>query len=291
MKNPPLNNPEPNESDRGSRIVSDANPYSTEKSHGAAELAKAAGSKPVGKANWGLRLIGIFFALAITSVAAIIAIPQIERHRYFSRRNTCQTNLQKIGTALADYERKHGSLPPAYTTATDGTRLHSWRVLILPFLNQADLYSQFDLTKPWDHPHNLAVAKRNPMPSCYRCPSSKGNRISTTYAAIVDENSSIQSDRGRFLEEITDDHSQTILIVELGTKANLSWTEPRDLNCDDFIELIREPESIHIFDKQVLMLDLRVQELNEDTPEEKLRAYTTVAASDETSEYFQKYHP
>ena len=58
--------------------------------------------------------------------------------------------------------------PPAYTTSKDGKPLLSWRVLILPYLEQEALYKEFHLDEPWDSPHNRTLIAR--MPAVYRCP-------------------------------------------------------------------------------------------------------------------------
>jgi hypothetical protein len=57
---------------------------------------------------------------------------------------------------MHNYHGEHGRLPPAAVCGPDGTPLLSWRVLILPFIEQQALYRQFKLDEPWDGPHNLA---------------------------------------------------------------------------------------------------------------------------------------
>src|SRR5439155_26925435 len=64
--------------------------------------------------------------------------------------------------ALHNYQGEHGRLPPAVVYGEDGTPLHSWRVLLLPYIGQEELYSEFRLDEPWDSPHNLALLPRRP---------------------------------------------------------------------------------------------------------------------------------
>ncbi|MCG8652934.1 MAG: DUF1559 domain-containing protein, partial [Pirellulales bacterium] len=74
-------------------------------------------------------------------------------------RNASMRNLEKIAEALNAYAADHGTYPPPFTTGADKkTRMHSWRVLILPYLDEEDLYTQFNLTLPWDDPDNMSVA-------------------------------------------------------------------------------------------------------------------------------------
>src|SRR5262245_6014980 len=66
-------------------------------------------------------------------------------------------------------ERHGGRLPPAILYDEQGRPLHSWRVLILPYLEEEALYHQFRLDEPWDSPHNLALLPW--MPKVYGVPN------------------------------------------------------------------------------------------------------------------------
>src|SRR5918997_1599426 len=70
------------------------------------------------------------------------------------RRIRCLNNLKQIVLALHNYEQAHKALPPAYTVDATGRPLHSWRTLILPYLEQEPLYRAIDLSKPWNDPAN-----------------------------------------------------------------------------------------------------------------------------------------
>ena len=83
-------------------------------------------------------------------------------------RSQCVNNEKQIGLAIHNYIVSHGSFPPAYTHDKAGKPLLSWRVLILPYIEQDALYKEFHLDEPWDSPHNKALIAR--MPATYRCP-------------------------------------------------------------------------------------------------------------------------
>ena len=78
-------------------------------------------------------------------------------------------NMKQICLAMLNYEATYQSFPPA-AIEKDGKPLLSWRVAILPFLEEDALYKQFHLDEPWDSPHNLEVAKK--MPSVFQSPDS-----------------------------------------------------------------------------------------------------------------------
>ncbi len=67
----------------------------------------------------------------------------------------CKQNLVQIAKALNSYAADYGTYPPAVTYDAAGKPAHSWRVLLLPYLNQKKLYDTYDMTKPWDAPRIL----------------------------------------------------------------------------------------------------------------------------------------
>lgn len=96
----------------------------------------------------GLTLIEVLVVLAILACLAALTMPAIRQSREPTRRSHCKNNLKQIGLALHNYLDAYGSFPPPFTLDANGNRLHSWRTLILPFIDQAPLYNQIDLTKP-----------------------------------------------------------------------------------------------------------------------------------------------
>ena len=60
--------------------------------------------------------------------------------------------------AVANYHETYGCFPPAYVADRDGKPMHSWRVLILPFLEQRELYNAYNFAEPWDGPNNRKLA-------------------------------------------------------------------------------------------------------------------------------------
>src|SRR3954466_9783237 len=86
-------------------------------------------------------------------------------------RDRAVSNLMPVGVALHNAQDEHGGLPPAVVYGEDGTPLHSWRVLILPFIEEEKLFQQFHLDEPWDSQHNLSLLPR--MPATYAAPGRK----------------------------------------------------------------------------------------------------------------------
>lgn len=132
------------------------------------------------------------------------------------------------------YSKEHGRLPPAILRDAQGKPLHSWRVLILPYLEQEDLYRQFRLDEPWDSEHNLALLPR--MPKVYDVPYRPGDdprsEPYTTFCQVfVGKGTAFEGPEGlRLPEDFPDGTARTILLAEAGDA--VPWTKPVDLVYD-----------------------------------------------------------
>ncbi|MCI0357956.1 MAG: DUF1559 domain-containing protein [Planctomycetaceae bacterium] len=99
-------------------------------------------------------------------------------------RARCQNNLRHISIALQNYHDVYKSFPPAYVADASGKPMHSWRVLILPFLEQQALYDLYRFDEPWDGPNNSQLA--GTILKIFQCPSDgKGSAGQTSYVAVV----------------------------------------------------------------------------------------------------------
>lgn len=129
---------------------------------------------------------------------------------------------------MHNYHDAHGRLPPAVVYGSDGQPLYSWRVLLLPYLGQDDLYRQFRLEEPWDSPQNLSLLAR--MPSTYAPPGRKAALVPPHHTfchVFVGKGTAFESLQGEPLESFTDGTSNTLLILEGG--AAVPWTKPEDV--------------------------------------------------------------
>ena len=132
--------------------------------------------------------------------------------------------------------RKAGTFPPAVVYGPDGKPWHSWRVLILPYLGQNDLYRSYDFNQPWDSPKNRKLLDR--MPDVYREPAygeAKGSFAH--YAALVGEDTCFPSKRptrpddmgGRGMMHITDGSSNSMMVAPVEPGRKIPWTKPEDI--------------------------------------------------------------
>ncbi len=252
---------------------------------------------------WG-RARGMWFAWLAALGPCIFAIlfffPMQARGREAPRRAQCACNLRQIRAALENYFQKHGCYPPAYTVDKQGKRLHSWRVLLLPFLDNESLYNRIHLDEPWDSPQNQAVLGSPAEPGrdlryglpCYRCPSDWENEKETNYVMIVGPGT-ISDGRGSTRPtEITDREDRTICVVEVaGT--GIAWYEPRDLLLDEMTFRIndRDREGIssrHPGMAHVLLCDGRVMVVGDSTDPQLIRGMITINGGEDVSEFFKE---
>ena len=137
--------------------------------------------------------------------------------------------LQLIGLAMHNYHVAKGSFPPGATYDAAGRPLLSWRVHLLPFLGEEQLYSQFRLDEPWDSPHNRTLISQ--IPVVYQSPGAEANGL-TRFTTLVGEGTPFSLSRGPTLRDFTDGPSKTILVVECGPDRALPWTQPDTLPFD-----------------------------------------------------------
>jgi hypothetical protein len=127
---------------------------------------------------------------------------------------------------MHNYHNAQEQFPPHAIYSKDGKPLLSWRVLLLPYLGQGNLYQLFRLDEAWDSPHNRKLLKE--MPKVYSPPGVTTRQpYSTFYQVFVGKGTVFEGKRGISLVNITDGSSCTMLIVEAG-KA-VPWTKPEDL--------------------------------------------------------------
>ena len=234
-------------------------------------------------------LIELLLVLAIIGVLSSVMLPARSQSRESARRVQCVNNLKQIGLAIHNYHDKYHCFPPAYLADENGKPMHSWRVLILPFLGREDLYSRYRFDEPWDGPHNRLLADQ--MPPEYRCPTGPGPETAhgmgtTSYALIVGPHAFSDGPAGRRAVDIKDGLSKTIMMAE-AAGAGINWLEPRDLDAATMAFRIRHPgsgaeedaseiSSCHLFVANVLFCDGSVRSLTDDISAEDLKALTTI---------------
>lgn len=161
---------------------------------------------------------------------AALQVP-LEMARQDARRSHSMNNLKRIGIAMHLYQDKYKQFPTPASYDASGRPLLSWRVHLLPFLDQEDLYKRFHLDEPWDSEHNRQLIAE--MPPVYRSPmlgDAEAGR--TSYVVPVGEGTMFPGGKGTTFKDVPDGMSNTIMAVEVDPEKAVVWTSPEDLPFD-----------------------------------------------------------
>jgi prepilin-type processing-associated H-X9-DG protein len=226
----------------------------------------------------GVRLIELVVVLGIIGILIALLLPADRSAGPAAYRAQCTNNLKQIGIALKNYEQVHKALPPPYTVDAGGRPLHSWRTLILPYLEQEALYRTIDLAKPWNDPANAgALGASVPV---FRCPVAEGPANTTTYLAISSPNGCFFPGQSRRLSEITDAHEATLMVIEAGEENAVPWMAPLDADESLVMSLRPNTDLHHAGGTNACFVDGGVRFLKAGTPPSVRRALISIAGND-----------
>jgi len=191
---------------------------------GVAGSAPPARSRGLGVLVVALAGLAVLF-VACGGILVALLLPAVGSAREAARRAQCTNNLKQIALAMHNYHNKYQCLPPAYLADKNGKPMHSWRVLLLPYMEEQMLYDQYRFDEPWNGPNNAMLANR--MPSVFRCPSDTSAKAATTtnYVVITGPKTVFEGAKSTTFGDIKDGLSNTLLVLEVpGASAN--WMDP-----------------------------------------------------------------
>jgi prepilin-type processing-associated H-X9-DG protein len=205
-----------------------------------------------------LLVLGIVAAVSVLCIVPVLIgllLPAVQKVREAAARAQNSNNLRQMSLALINYSDANRRMPPAVVYDSDGKPLYSWRVLILPYIEENELYSEFHLDEPWDSPHNKALLPR--MPKVYAVPGEWPPKepYATHYQVFDGPGAAFNSDKKnglqpfdllppgpagrqvmasnnviRFPGSFQDGTSNTFLVAEAADP--VPWSQPADLPWD-----------------------------------------------------------
>jgi hypothetical protein len=174
--------------------------------------------------------------------------------------------------AMHNYYGTYRQFPPAAVCGQDGKPLLSWRVLILPFIEQEALYKKFKLDEPWDSPHNIQLVTQ--MPPVYGPYRNKITSDGMTYFRVfVGPGAAFEGTKGLTSADFKDGASNTFMIVEAWDP--IPWTKPEELTYDPNGPLPRLGGIVQDGSFRALFADGHVKNIPKGTRDDIIRAFIT----------------
>ena len=172
------------------------------------------------------------FAYTVPTIGVLtgLLLPAVQSAREAARRMQSQNNLKQLVLSLLNHESAYKRFPSRVAKSASGKPLLSWRVAVLPYIEQAALYQQFHLDEPWDSEHNIKLLDK--MPAAFGHPNYVGPAGHTVYLAPFYESTIWNADKP-MIRSITDGTSNTMAIFEVNDAHAVPWTKPDDLNLQE----------------------------------------------------------
>lgn len=224
----------------------------------------------------GIRVARAVGSVVLFTLLILIIFPRTRREPSRKPEPTCAQRLKQIGNAVRRYAVEYDRYPPQALMSPAGEPLLSWRVLILPFMGEEELYRRFRLNEPWNSPHNFPLLQD--MPPVFRCPL--GRNIPphhTSYLGIAGAHAIFSgADDGLENKNLFDPLATTMLAAEF-LDSSVPWTKPVDRDASE-IGPVGEPGGIgspHATGGFALFCDGKVHLLTREIPEANWRATLT----------------
>jgi hypothetical protein len=185
---------------------------------------------------WGslkLLLVALLLGLAGAGAVALFLwgiLPLMGFDAETARHQRIQEKITRIANALRQYHDDYGRLPPPVVYDDQGKPMHSWRAMVLPYLDDEQLFQDYRFDEPWDSSHNTQLHSRAFEP--FQLP---GNDLTTSinhtgFMVIVGTDTLFPNNQlGTPLSAATDGLGSTVLVVEVD-RSGVHWLKPVDLD-------------------------------------------------------------
>lgn len=191
-----------------------------------------------------------------------------------ARKLVVQSNMRQIGLAFHNYMNDHNKFPRNIVDS-NGKVILSWRVALLPYLQQDALYRQFNLDEPWDSEHNKPLMRL--MPKTFATDDASLKSFTTPFRAFVGNGSAFENNKDIRPADIVDGFSNTIMFVE--AEKAVPWSKPEEI---DFQPNQPLPKLGSRFgdEFQVVMLDGSARSIPAHTGQDVIKALITRAGGE-----------
>jgi hypothetical protein len=179
--------------------------------------------------------------------------------REAARNNTLRNKIRQLGLGVMTFLEANKRFPD---TTADSPQMPamSWRVRILPYIEQKALYDEYKKDEPWDSENNKKVLAK--MPDAYRHPDQDATSINTSFFRLAGAEGLAPGGQNPIkMKNVSDGLSKTLLIVE--AEREVPWTKPDDIEVvkgqtpelgrkkSDFFMAITSDGAVHTISKKI----------------------------------------
>jgi len=189
-------------------------------------------------------------SIATTGVLIGLLMPAVQASREAARRMSSSNNLKQIGLAMHNYHAAYNHFPPAAITSASGEPLLSWRVALLPFVEEMELYDKFKLDEPWNSEHNIVLIDKMPRvfsDSSLGVPPGIGNGL-TNYHLAIGDGLLINPTAKSGFRDVIDGTSNTIMSIAGNQESLRPWTSPDylEISLEDPLAYVKRPNGFEV---------------------------------------------
>jgi prepilin-type N-terminal cleavage/methylation domain-containing protein/prepilin-type processing-associated H-X9-DG protein len=195
------------------------------------------------RSSRGFTLVELLVVIAIIGILVSLLLPAVQAAREAARRTECVNHLKQLGLGLHNYHDTHKAFPPG-RWGNFPNKKYGFHSLLLPFIEQMNVYQSIDFTVAWDHANN--VDETTVDVEVYVCPSDPQSNPPSNWSAnnyhgnegslleraqSTGANGVLYNESKILMADITDGLSNTAVFSErlLGDWSNAIATERSDL--------------------------------------------------------------
>lgn len=183
---------------------------------------------PIGSVGHQRKLLLVLVVIMVGGLLAL-GMGWIREQQQLARESQCRGRLGQIVLALQNYHAENEKYPPLYTQDKEGKKLHSWRVLLLPYLlDDRDVLSHCNLSEPWNSPQNVRWSESLPpyVREYYKSPAQADYANMATSFVAIDPS---DGHGGQRLALADDGCGANYITLVETVNSRIHWMEPRDM--------------------------------------------------------------